>query len=113
MRQIRTEKETCIFFGGVVFDQGGARGTQARLFTMKTQLTRGNDAECVQARRGERRTKPIFVSQLALPPAWAVPLCKTSHGKALPLPRTTGPRINVQMYARKFSEKPKLLCQMR
>lgn len=112
MRQLRSEtnkdqKGNLHFFVVVFFDQGGARGTQARLFTMKTQLTRGNDAECVKARRGERRTKPIFVSQLALPPAWAVPLCKTSHRKALPLPRTTGPRINVQMYARKFSEKPK------
>lgn len=90
-----------------------AHTTQTCLFTMKTQLTRGNGAECVAARCGERRTKPIFVSQLALPPDWAVPLCKTSHRKELPLLHTTGPHINVQMYARKISEKPKLLCQMR
>lgn len=55
------------------------------LFTIKTQLTRGNNAECVKALRGEQRTKPIFVSQLALPPDWAAPLCATSHRKALPL----------------------------
>lgn len=55
------------------------------LFAIKTQLTRGNNAECVKALRGERRTKPIFVSQLALPPNWAAPLCATSHRKTLPL----------------------------
>lgn len=58
---------------------------QMCLFTIKTQLTRGNNAECVKALRGEQRTKPIFVSQLALPPDWAAPLCATSHRKALPL----------------------------
>lgn len=55
------------------------------LFAIKTQLTRGNNAECVKALRGERRTKPIFVSQLALPPNWAAPLCATSHRKTFPL----------------------------
>lgn len=55
------------------------------LFTIKTQLTRGNNAECVKALCGEQRTKPIFVSQLALPPDWAAPLCATSHRKTFPL----------------------------
>lgn len=54
------------------------------LFTIQTQLTRGNNTECVKALHGERRTKPIFVSQLALPPDWAAPLCETSHRKTLP-----------------------------
>lgn len=57
---------------------------QMCLFTIKTQLTRGNNTECVKALHGERRTKPIFVSQLALPPDWAAPLCETSHRKTLP-----------------------------
>lgn len=57
---------------------------QMCLFTIQTQLTRGNNTECVKALHGERRTKPIFVSQLALPPDWAAPLCETSHRKTLP-----------------------------
>lgn len=55
------------------------------LFTVKTPLRRGDAAECVKALRGERRTKPIFVSQLALAPDWAAPLCETSHRNMLPL----------------------------
>lgn len=50
-----------------------------------TPLTRGNNTECVKALHSERRTKPIFVSQLALPPDWAAPLCETSQRKTLPL----------------------------
>lgn len=59
--------------------------SQRCLFTTTTPLTRGNNAECVKALHGERRTKPIFVSQLALPPDWAAPLCETSHRKTHPL----------------------------
>lgn len=33
----------------------------------------------------KRRAKPIFVSQLALPPDWAAPPCEKSHRKMLPL----------------------------
>lgn len=62
-----------------------AQAAQRCLFTITTPLTRGNNAECVKALRGERRTKPIFVSQLALPPDWAAPLCETSHRKTFPL----------------------------
>ena len=58
---------------------------QRCLFTITTPLTRGNNAECVKTHRGERRTKPIFVSQLALPPDWAAAPRETSHRKTLPL----------------------------
>lgn len=52
---------------------------------LPSPLTRGNNAECVKALYSKKRTKPIFVSQLALPPDWAAPLCETSHRKTLPL----------------------------
>lgn len=76
---------------------------QRCLFTITTPLTRGNNAECVKVLHSERRTKPIFVSQLALPPDWAAPLWETSHRKTQPSPHTTG-HINVQMYARNFQK---------
>lgn len=58
---------------------------QSCLFTITTPPTRCNNAECVKALHSESRTKPIFVSQLALPPDWAAPLCETSHRKTQPL----------------------------
>lgn len=76
---------------------------QMCLFTIKTLLTRGNNTECVKALHGERRTKPIFVSQLALPPDWAAPLRETSHRKSAASLHTAG-HINVQMYARNFEK---------
>lgn len=113
IRQLRSETKWG-WKGKLAFLWWGRRARHKRVcLPWKRNWQEATDAECVEARRGERRTKPIFVSQLALPPDWAAPLCKTSHRKELPLLHTTGPHINVQMYARKFSEKPKLLCQMR
>lgn len=68
----------------VIYKVHAYKTRTANVFTIKTQLTRGNNTECVKALHGERRTKPIFVSQLALPPDWAAPLRETSHRKTLP-----------------------------
>lgn len=54
------------------------------LFAIRTQLTRGNNAECVKTLLKAKREQNQSLSQLALPPDWAAPLCETSHRKTLP-----------------------------
>lgn len=74
----------CLFFRSTETNAKPHRHKRC-LFSITAWLTRSNNAECVKTVLDKKRTKPIFVSQLVLPPDWAAPLRETSHRKTLPL----------------------------